>query len=343
MKIFCGIIWILLLFDSLAVGQSNTDLYQPQKDSVRVSKQPYQRYFTNDKFERKITFYLSEENNETKALPLIVYVQGSGCGSLFRQQNERIFPNYGHITVQEVAKGKARVLIVEKPGVSFLDQPQNCQNANEFNREHTLERWSEAVAASILAAQKLSDISSEKTLIVGHSVGGLVACRVAKNLLQTVTHITLIAGGGGSQLFDLLTLTRKGNFFREVSENPEERVKYLLNQWKMISEDPINSEKFFFGFAYRRWSTFLASSPLEELEKINAKIYIVQGTADEAVNPTSADVLFAQLSAKNKDLNYQRIEGADHSLNIKGNSQINGWQMEFEKLVEWFLVNQQSK
>ena len=78
-----------------------------------------------DKYELKtgkdtITFYLSESSKKGN-LPLLVFVQGSGLNSLFaKSQNGRIRPEYGHMTWFDVAKEEYRVLIVDKPGVKYL-------------------------------------------------------------------------------------------------------------------------------------------------------------------------------------------------------------------------------
>jgi hypothetical protein len=101
-------------------AQSRPAPYEPRKDQKRVPRQPYERYFTYDRFGREITFYLSEATDKTP-LPLMVYIQGSGCGSLFKNQDDRVVPASGHITLQVAAQAKARALIVEKPGVKFLD------------------------------------------------------------------------------------------------------------------------------------------------------------------------------------------------------------------------------
>lgn len=321
-----------------SVGQSRVKRYEPSTTAEPVPGQPYEKLFTRDRFGREILFYLSRTTASQNQLPLVVYIEGSGCGSRFEEKDGKIRPAGGHIVVADVFKDKARVLIVEKPGVKYLVQPQSgCRDSLEFNREHTLERWAEAVEASIQAARKLPQISKDKTLVVGHSEGGLVACRVARDLPQIVTHVSTLAGGGTSQLYDLLMLARQGEFFDEVSADPEIRVRYVVDKWKEIEADPMSSEKFFFGFAYRRWSTFLATSPIEELATVRAKIYIAQGTEDKAVAPTSADALYAQLVAKNKQVIYDRVEGANHSFRIKDKPKVDGWQELFERIAKWFI------
>lgn len=315
--------------------------YLPRKDSAPVLGQPYERYFTTDRFGREITFYLSKATAGQGPLPLVVYIHGSGSASHFEMNNDKVVPAGGHIVVQEVADGEARVLIVEKPGVKYLDRPRTEDEqagSAEFRREHTLERWAEAVEAAIRASGSVPGVQAGKALVIGHSEGGLVACRVARELPDIVTHVASLAGGGPSQLFDLITLTRKGSFFRDVSEDPEVRVRHVLDKWRAIQADPQSTEKLFFGFAYRRWSSFLASSPIEELTSARAKIYLAQGADDDAVDPASSDALDAHLRAQGKELVYDRVAGANHSFRIKDKPGVDGWQQQMERIVKWFLL-----
>lgn len=271
-------------------------------------------------------------------LPLVAYIEGSGCGSRFEERGGKTLPVGGHIVVADVFKGRARVLVVEKPGVKYLFQPEGgWKGSVEFNREHTLERWAEANEAAIRAARRLPQVGKKRALVVGHSEGGLVACRVARDLPDIVTHVATVAGGGASQLYDLISLARKGQFFEEVSPDAEARGRHMLGEWREIEADPTSAEKFFFGFAYRRWSSFLASSPIEELSLVRAKIYVAQGTADTAVDPASADALFAHLISKNNQVTYDRVEGANHSFRIIDKPKSDGWRELFERIGEWFL------
>ena len=301
-----------------------------------VRGQPYLRAATADRFGRRVEFFLSEPRGRA-ALPVVVYVQGSGCGSLFAEVGGRVVPAAGHITAAEVLAGRAHLLAVEKPGVEFLSSPRDCADAAAFHREHTLERWSEAVAAALRAAWTLERVDRGRTLVVGHSEGGLVACRVARELGEDVTHVASLAGGGPSQLYDLISLARRGEFFAHVSSDPEERVDHVLQSWSVILEDPRAEDRFFLGFAHRRWSSFLASSPIEELRASRARVYLAQGGLDTAVDPTSADALYAQLVAAGADVTYDRLPAADHSFLSPERPDEDGWRALFERLALWFL------
>lgn len=329
---------LMLALSHGATAQTKVRRYRPSDKPEPVAGQPYEKFLTRDRFGREITFYLSQAVAGRGPLPLVAYIEGSGCGSRFEERGGKIRPAGGHIVVADVFKDRARVLVVEKPGVRYLSQPvDGCKGAAEFNREHTLERWAEANEAAIRAARRLPLVDKSRALVVGHSEGGLVACRVARDLPEIVTHVSTLAGGGPSQLYDLIALARRGQFFEEVSPDAEARVQHVLGRWREIESDPTSVEKFFFGFSYRRWSTFLAASPLEELAAVRAQIYIAQGTADAAVDPTSADALFAQLVSQNRRVTYDRVEGANHSFRIRDKPKTDGWQELFERISKWFL------
>ncbi len=328
---------LAVLFATYASGQN---LYEAKKDTAKPPRQPYLRYFTKDSYNRQITFYVSETTSSAK-LPLVVYVQGSGAGSNFQVRNDKLTPVNGHIYITESLQGKARLLIVEKPGVNYLDNPGpgEAMKNEEFNTQHSLERWAEAIKTSIKAAIRAGLADSSKILVIGHSEGGLVACKVANDLGSLVTHVANMAGGGDSQLYDILVLARKGTFFKNVSEDSTARVQFVLDEWKKILADPLNTEKFFFGFSYLRWSSFMQTSCLEQLEKCKAKIFIAQGMKDENLDPASADQLYAHLLSKGKDVTYDRLENADHGYNDKTNPGFNGWKAEMQKVVDWFVAN----
>ncbi len=311
--------------------------YSPIKDTQKPPRQPYLRYFTTDKFNRKVTFYLSE-NPGGKKLPIVVFVQGSGCQSCFVKNGEAVVPAGGHIVVNEVAVGKARALIVEKPGVNYLDDPKEggAHGASkEFLEQHTLERWAEAVEASIKAAQRLPEIDGSKLLVIGHSEGGLVAAKVAKDL--SASHVSVMAGGGPSQLFDILSLARKGVFFNDENSTAESREAYVLQEWKDIQADPMSIEKFFFGHPYRRWSTFLASSPIAELSAFKGQVFIAQGAEDQAVDPKSAEVLYSSLLAKGVKVKLDMVPDANHSFRLLKEPKQDGWKIELQKILDWYL------
>jgi dipeptidyl aminopeptidase/acylaminoacyl peptidase len=253
----------------------------------------------------------------------------------------RVQGRNGHNTLADVVRGKARLLIVEKPGVKYLDNPPDPGGASrgspEFHKEHTLERWVEAVHAAIVACRKLPKIRADRLLVAGHSEGGIVAAKLAGDY-DRISHVAVLAGGGPTQLYDLLTLAKEGEFFRRVSDDPQQRVQHVLNEWNKIQADPDNADKLFFGHPYRRWSSFLKTSTLEQLLRAEAKIYVAQGTADRAVAWESFELLRAGLLSRGKNVQFDAVEGADHSFAIRTQDPpADGWQKTWERIIDWYV------
>ena len=309
-----------------------------------VPGQPYIHREATDALGRTITYYLSDPGGGSDGpLPLVVYVQGSGCNSHFAERGGRIGSATGHSLIERVASGRARTLIVEKPGVAYLDMPANPGSAEgsteEFRREHTLDRWATAILGAIEDAWALEGIDASRTMVIGHSEGGIVAARVAA-LDPRVTHVGVFAGEGATQLYSLIRLARAGRFGGERS-TPESRVAYIVEGYERVLETPDAHDAFFLGHPHRRWSTFCATSPAEQLRRTDASVLIAQGLEDHAVEPSSAEILYAELLALGRDAELMLIPDGDHSLNIVRDGEIIGsaFQTATERAMERFESN----
>lgn len=330
-------LWPVLMLISSTLLPAQTR-YKPYRDPQSPAGIAYTRYYTSDRFGRRITFYISGDQNQR--LPIVVSVLGSGAYSNFVRQGDRILEF--HSTDRKLFNGTAHLLIVEKPGMEFLEQHENhgaaTQASAEFRHEHTLERWAEAVSAALRAARQLPLADPSRCLLVGHSEGGIVAARVAAEN-SFVTHVASLAGSGPTQLFEALADARAGNY-DGMKAPPDQQVARLLADVAAIRADPDNPDKFYFGHPYRRWSSFWSSSTLEELLRTDAQIFIAQGTAEGNVALTSFDVLYATLLAHGKPVTARRVEGADHGFHFADQPARDGWKEIYEAVRNWFSNEQ---
>jgi dienelactone hydrolase len=288
----------------------------------------FHRYSTQDQLGRTITFYLSDSSTD-RSMPLAVFVQGSGCASLFQRQGGRIMQG-AFVLLLAATRGRARVLVVEKPGVQFLDEPADPADAKtcrpEFLVEHTLDRWTAAIIASIKAAHQLPRIDASRTLVIGGSEGGVVAVHVT-NVLPLVTHAASIAGGGPNHLFILADYVRRQGLDPEVE---------VYGCWAKILRDPESTTQFCWGQPYRLWSSLLKTSLTQECLESRAALYLVHGTADEWSSVASFDVMRAELAAKQRKAVFERIDGANHSLSRANEKQEDGLTAVFGRIMDWF-------
>jgi len=296
---------------------------------------PFKRFTVEDRFNRKITAYLSKPQVETceKNLPLILLINGSGCQSVWTKFHDRIRSGLQGL-IYQLVKGRARVLIVEKPGVRFLDTPKKMGSAEEgskeFLKEHTLPRWTEANMAALKTVLSQPDINSKKIMVTGHSEGGIVAARVAAKIPE-ITHVAPLGCGGVTQLFSLIEFARAG----APDGHKEPAVQDVVDNWAIIQKKPNSTEYFWMGHPYRRWSTFLSDSVVDELKRTNAKVYLAQGTEDQSDSVIGFDVMYAELLVQGRDVTAERIEGGDHSFSVKCDGR--GMVSVFKNVIEWFL------
>ncbi|NOS55188.1 MAG: alpha/beta hydrolase [Cyclobacteriaceae bacterium] len=298
-----------------------------------VPNQPYLKYLLSTENDT-ITFYLSA-SSETKELPLIVYIQGSGMNSLFAKVNGRIVPTSGHMTWYDVARNKYRILIIEKPGVSYLQTGES----DSFDKSFSLESWSDRIVRSIDFVTQNIRITKNKILVVGHSEGGLVASRVSKLMNGTISNVAIMGGEGPPQLYSMYKFAENGIFFNTEEYNlqtSQQRLKYLTDNLNLILAEPHSTQKKFWGFTYLRWSSMLRTSVIDELEKYDGKIFVIQGAKDTAVFPESAVIAYATLLSKGRNVIFKYIENADHSFNLIDNSDIDGWKQVIEEIIAWF-------
>lgn len=338
--------WLLPMLMLLAPASASATGSSPvaERDTTRLGM-PWTRWTTSDTYGRTITFYLSDVPDSLRDAthPLALVIEGSGGQSVWVRVGDRIGGSLQNLA-RRAARQRMRVLVVEKPGVEFLEQrerPGGAMGASEtFRREHTLERWAEANAAALRAVLAMPRIAASPVLVAGHSEGADVACRLAA-LEPRVTHVASLAGAGASQLFDFLHSAAQPR----PGDGPgaaEQRRQELVAQWRAVQADPQSTDAFWLGHPHRRWTSFLAGNRLEDLMRSGARVFLAHGTADASVPVTSADWLFAELLARGRDVRYDRLEGADHALQrpaaAGARSEGIGLEQVLEQAIAWALA-----
>lgn len=277
-----------------------------------------------DKYGRTINYYLSSVVPDKK-LPIAVIVLGSGGQSVWMLRDGKVGGGLQSLLLSRV-KDHLRVLVVEKPGVQFgfnPPQPGSAEGCSpEFLEEHTLDRWTNAVDAALQDGLKQPGIDPSRVLATGHSEGGIVVARLAAQNPK-VTDVAPLAGGGPGQLVDLEKLIGKD---------------HAANMWSQVQADPMSTTKFVWGHPHRRWSTFLASSTLEEAKKSKARFFIAQGTKDRSVDPDGAVLLHDELKKLGRDVTLHTVADGDHGFSTDPNDRTGkGFIDVFDRLLSWFL------
>lgn len=162
-----------------------------------------------------------------------------------------------------------------------------------------------AVLSSVIA-----DLPAGRPLILlGTSEGCDVAARVAASEPR-VTHLVLLAGGGGWTQADEFRHFAKTRGARSVGVGSVEELEAKFTD---IQARP-TADKAWLGHPYARWATFAFESPLASLLSLDIPILVVQGDRDDSVPVESARALRdAWVAAKRTNLKYVEIAGATHA------------------------------
>ena len=328
-------VWLsLLVVSGVAAGQ---DRYQAVFDEESPAGIAYQRYHTYDALGRRIAFYLSTDSEPSVDLPIVVFVLGSGAHSNFKRGPDRILD--AHRTLRETAHDRARVLVVERPGVAFLSQPDKNGTAlgasDEFLREHTADRWSEAINAAIHATRSLSGVDGSRLMVVGHSAGARIAARVAA-LNPHVTHVAGWNGFATSRLRCMLSDPFWISTLAEI-EDPNIRARAAVEQWQRMRKEKHDHRKLFAGHSYRYWDSFNGSTSFDFFQRSQASIYLAQGTQDDHCTLDGFELLWARLEEADRDVTAVWVPGANHGFGFADDPDRDGWREQMQNILDWFL------
>jgi predicted esterase len=276
----------------------------------------------------QLVFYLSRHSAKQQ-LPLVLYIQGTGCGSAFVEEKGRILSGVQSVLL-EASHGLAVVTTVEKPGVRFLDDVAEAGDSKtcrpEFVSRYSLESWCNTLVRALRMARSSPGIDRSRTLLIGHSEGGIVAVRLS-NMADGVTHVAALSGGGPTYLFHM------SEFFRKKGLDPE---KELYPCWNKILKDPTSTTRFCWGQTFQQWSSFMQTSIIQEALRSTSKLYFGHGTRDELNPITAFDVLRAELAAKGRAAVFDRVEGGNHGFDLPGEQPPGGFASMFRRILTWF-------
>jgi dienelactone hydrolase len=289
------------------------------------------RHDIKDAQGRTITYYIG---HPAKPAPLLLMIQGSGCGQVVMNYGTAEKPAYGSTLYQFLpyaAEGRFTVMAVEKPfsgaiGKGEAGTAQPCSAA--FRKDFTAESWLAALQAALKDARGNPWVDNSRTLVLGESEGTVMASLLASHD-PSITDVVWLSGTGTTQLYDFIV-----SYYRRCPD--ASCFGELEAQVAAIRADPDSADKMAWGHPYKRWTSFFGVDPTEEMLHSKARLYLAIGTADESVPPLSSEIAVARLTAAGHDVTVRRVPDANHMLMRKGQTLEDGLGKEQRLALDWF-------
>ena len=263
----------------------------------------------------------------TENPPVVYFLQGLPCQSVeYLGQQEITLKRL----IEDWVQAGYAVYRVEKPGMGDSKCDKGCFDI-DFNEEV------EAFRQGYLALQQHENIDTENIFLFGHSLGGIIAPVLAKELNPkgVITYGTLV----NSWFEYMQELTRvQGEMFNSPFEEIERDLRRSTPFWyalmveqksnlEILENDSISNmledegiledfkNGYFMGRHYTYWSTLNSLSLFDTWLDVKSNVLAIYGEFDiQALNANHVKTIAAIVNSKNPGKGtFQVIANADHS------------------------------
>lgn len=155
----------------------------------------------------------------------------------------------------------------------------------------------------------LDSSGAREVYLLGVSEGGLLAPLVY-NRLKNRDRIVKLAVWGAGGLSQDEAFRALGASSVPMDARYREQCLKIDEAKALIAANPDSVDRWYLGWTYRRWSSFFAYRPLDELARIEIPVLFIQGSHDSA-SPVES-VRFVEESLPEKPFVYDYREGMGH-------------------------------
>lgn len=269
--------------------------------------------------------------------PVVIFVHGSGPSDM----DETVGPNkpFKDIALGLASKGIASIRYVKS---TLIYQ-------NEFTGAFTVkeEVLNDALAV-IDYAKTVQQIDSSKIYVFGHSLGGMLAPRIA-TLKPSEIKGLILAAAPARKLQDL-AIEQNNYIFKIQKDTSKAAPKALadaiknLNFTKTLSAKTVKQDSLYLGLPASYWADLNTMDQVAIAKKLNQRIFVIQGGNDFQVSTTDLKIWQEGLKGK-KNVDTKLYPMLNHLLAFvpeKGDNNqylklINVDQPLIEDLASWIL------
>ena len=300
---------------------------------------PYEKMQTTDADGRVVTYYVTHPD---KPSPLVLFIQDSGCDSLFDRRENGTYTGEISVLMKRAAKDRVTLLAVEKPfAIPFSKIPQGQRFSSlgcpvEYLEQDTFEIRLKQLQAALREAQALPWVQQGPLLVVGRQDGGNLAAMLARGE-PGVTDMGLVSTGtapGAWYLFD--------KFIRS-NMNEREQMDAMAETESIVEKimaDGNSINKWYADFPYRYWSSFFRTFPVDDILHTNARVYLIKTHPATPTYLSSVALLTTALQGRGRDVTIRSIKYIDPLPPPEGQEKmLADLTQEYTLIIDWFLAN----
>lgn len=222
--------------------------------------------------------------------PIVVLVHGSGPGDM----DETVGPNkpFKDLAAGFAAKGIASIRYVKRTLVY----------SGEFSKVFSVkeETIDDALAALTLAGT-VPGIDKKQIYLLGHSLGGMLAPRIAA--MSPAVRGIILAEAPARKFTDLMVeqhryLFSKSGDTTQAGKKQLDDVIKALDQSRITSAGQLKPDSSIFGLPVSYWTDLNLYNQVDAAKKLNKRILIIQGGNDFQVSTADYDIWKAALAGK---------------------------------------------
>jgi dienelactone hydrolase len=239
-------------------------------------------------------------------IPAVVLVHGSGPHDM----DETIAQNkpFKDIAYALAAQGIA-VLRYNKVTYAYPE------NAGEFSLSVDAETVNDAVAAKTALLEQ-SGMAFSKVYVAGHSLGGMMAPRIARQ--GSYDGMVLLAGSTRG-FIDILY--DQGQYMLPLMNLPGEQLDAQLAEYERLRTEALETMKLptselegrtIFGFPAAYVHSISNPSIKQDIEELNRPMLILQGSKDFQVYANKDFALYKEITEGLSDVTMKEYEGLNH-------------------------------
>jgi hypothetical protein len=221
--------------------------------------------------------------------PVVVLVHGSGPADM--DETIGAHKPFKDIALGLASQGIASVRYVKRTALY----------ANDFSGAYTTNEEVIEDAKNVIAfAKSLPQVDSQKVYLFGHSLGGMLAPKIALN--ENLKGVILAAAP--ARKFQDISIEQNNYFFKMAKDTTKAGKIALtdaiasLNKTKTITDKNIAQDSIVLGLPASYWADLNTYDQLATAKKLNSRIFVIQGGNDFQVTDKDFNLWLTTLKGK---------------------------------------------